>query len=429
MLKNKQLPHLLSDKKSHDKISHEIIDTELGLEANKILDNKIEFYKEDVIIRNESLKDSLDKIECELIDDLDNIKIKLKETRKRPILQRQFSFEEFYEIQNTLLKSQLSLDKRDFNASLIGRVSRSNSFEYLKSIECEFECEIKAKWLARMIYMEKNQSLLLIDELENSLKIIKINNDSYELSQEERLLDKWIKSPTAIALNNSNDLFISSYQTGHIIVLNENFEFKRKFGHREVFKIEHMRIDELDDRLLYCADWSNDYLLKYDCIKGLLVTKLKLNKPFYICTNQEKLYVTSGTIFDKENDTSKLKGIIKGSNCIYVLNKQTLEYLNRIEMSNWLTPNGIYFDNHLNLITIAYKLNNETKEISHEKSLFVLNSNSNIKCLNEIQIDELREFCDMIIQHDKLYVIYEKKKLINDILFPKHFIKIFKLKF
>jgi hypothetical protein len=429
MLSNKQLPHLVSDKTNLDKLSFDLIDIELGLaEAHKILNNKIEFYKEDIILRNESLKDTLDLIEDELINDLEKIKFKLNETRKRAILQRQLSFEEIHEIQNTLKRTKVSLNSRKIDKNILGKVSRSNSFEYLKSIECEFECEIDAKWLARMIYIEKTKSLLIVDELENSLKIIRINSTN-ELIQEEHFLNKWIKSPTAIAFNNSNNLFISSYQTGLIIVLNENYEFRHKFGHlNESFKIEHMKIDEFDDSLLYCTDWSNDFLLKYDCSKGILVNKIKLNKPFYVYINQEKLYITSGTLFDKDCDTLKLKGILKGSNCIYVLNKQTLEYLNRIEMCDWLTPNGIYFDNHLNLITIAYKLNNETKEISREKTLFVFNSKNN-KCLNEIQIEDLREFCDMIIKHDKLYVIYETKKIINDISIPKHFIKIFKLKF
>jgi hypothetical protein len=143
-----------------------------------------------------------------------------------------------------------------------------------------------------------------------------------------------------------------------------------------------------------------------------IIKEVKLDRPEYVQLKNDKIYVTSAlsfeTVDNKKNSTVKLKS---GSNCIFVLDKLSLNIERTIEFDDWLQPAGLYIDSDENILTTAY-LWDKNRVKSECRYLFFINQNDIVEdrlCLNDI-----KNFDDMTIQDDKaIFYVWQALKIIE----------------
>ena len=118
-----------------------------------------------------------------------------------------------------------------------------------------------------------------------------------------------------------------------------------------------------------------------DC--GKFLKSIRIDRPSYMEFGDDKLFVVSYTICEESIETNRFLRITGGSNCIFVLNKATHIIIKKIELENWLQPNGLYLDAHLNIVTTAFEIDAEGI-VSKNRYLFIIDENGNL--MHKIEI-------------------------------------------
>jgi hypothetical protein len=120
------------------------------------------------------------------------------------------------------------------------------------------------------------------------------------------------------------------------------------------------------------------------------------------------VYVKTDTGYNKTAD-DRLKRITKGSNGIFLLNKNSLEIEGEIKLENWLQPRGMCVDVEENLFTTAFKLD-ENKFISTCRYLFLFNRTCQL--LREFKLDGFTLIEGFLFKENKIYTTEYSNKII-----------------
>ena len=96
----------------------------------------------------------------------------------------------------------------------------------------------------------------------------------------------------------------------------------------------------------------------------------------------------------------KLKKIIKGSNCVFIVDKFTLNILDTIKLNDWVTPSALYVDLNSNIYTVAYELDKTTGMLSKFKYLYIINKNGLL--VKKIYLEDIQIIADMIVLENEL---------------------------
>ena len=103
------------------------------------------------------------------------------------------------------------------------------------------------------------------------------------------------------------------------------------------------------------------------------------------------------------NGSIALRTIIKGSNCIYVLNEVNLEIVQTIDfgMRNYICPRSLFFYHIENIITTAYKLTGHNQNFI-KNQLFAIFLNQIGDVIKSFELRNIRGYEDCILVQDKL---------------------------
>jgi DNA-binding beta-propeller fold protein YncE len=257
-----------------------------------------------------------------------------------------------------------------------------------------------------MVLSNTDENVYLIDNEENTLKIVDTCGKFIKTLEMPKLLGT---RPSALCFNSKNELFIGDSRKRKILVFNKKHEFVREFGDNTIKKPDSMIIDEITN-ILYISDYENNQISLWNTETCSLLTQFKVDSPAQMHLNKDFLYVISEGDYDFIKSTGKLR-ITKGSNCIFILNKQTYQLYDTIKLDNWFDCAGLHLDKNGNLITTAYELDSD-KYVSAYRMLYVFNSNGKLQNKIPTNIDY---FSDMLFVDDKkiAFCAYDKFKLIE----------------
>jgi WD40 repeat protein len=197
---------------------------------------------------------------------------------------------------------------------------------------------------------------LVTDSRDGSLKLIDFRDG--------RLIDTLrhvkISSPGCLDVNKKENIFICDVSNWAVLV----FELKegslsliREFKLLNVSFVSDIRINEEgNESLLYVSSIMDNRISIWNSENGEFVKSIKVNHPSYMEFSGDRFYVVSYTICEEITETNKFLRISEGLNCIFEFDKATFDLIRKIEICNWLRPNGLYFDSQLNSVTTAFEI-------------------------------------------------------------------------
>ena len=257
--------------------------------------------------------------------------------------------------------------------------------------------QIPHTFLNRIAYFEAKEQYLITDREDKTIKILS-KTGNYLGEYNPNLIFEY---PFAIYVNNlKNEIFVGDYKLQCIFVFDENFNKITEFGHDVAKAPNTITMDKITG-LVYCTDYwydkvsiwygeqpSSDYgdncktTGNFHCTKYTLSNEFTCDSPAYIQIADSKIFIVSAVELEIEENTSKLKDIKKGANCIFVFDKIKLCILFKIKLKDWIEPYGLVVDSQSNIYTSASNLDNDNN-ISTTAYLFKFDKNGCL--LNKMQ--------------------------------------------
>jgi WD40 repeat protein len=241
-------------------------------------------------------------------------------------------------------------------------------------IDSTTEFSYNAKELRRISFLKSQNSLLVTDSRDGSLKLIDFRDG--------RLIDTLrhvkISSPGCLDVNKKEHIFICDVSNWAVLV----FELKegslsliREFKLSNVSFVSDIRINEEgNESLLYVSSIMDNRISIWNSENGEFVKSIKVNHPSYMEFSGDRFYVVSYTICEEITETNKFLRISEGLNCIFEFDKATFDLIRKIEICNWLRPNGLYLDSQLNIVTTAFEID-DGGFISKNRFVYVIDQN------------------------------------------------------
>lgn len=176
----------------------------------------------------------------------------------------------------------------------------------------------------------------------------------------------------------SDRLFIENFPIGKILLFDSNLNYLSDFPHSESKEPSSMQVDiESTPMVLYVSYSNHNKISVYDIQTGKCEHSIEIDSPREMAISRENIFVLSLTGFNKKRFTCEFQKLKFGSNCIFLLNKYDYCVLKKIQIENWLFPNGLLLDKYLNLITTAFQIDCNNL-ISSNRFLFVIDSNGQL---------------------------------------------------
>lgn len=282
-----------------------------------------------------------------------------------------------------------------------------------KTAICIQTFTIQARDMLRMVYLEDKRQLIITDYRDKSLKFVNFDDGSYIESLKplnEITKEPLLKAPYSICISKSNEIFINDDELRRIFVFEiKNFKLLRQISLKEIISeyqmINYMLHEDFDDEYpcrLYLSSHAAGKIFIIDSLNGTLLNYVALDRPYFLKIFKEKLYTTSAVGYSlKYNQNKTLIKIEYGSNCLFILNKKTLEIEKKIKYNFWLKPMGLHVEQENERIwTMAYKID-QNSVISDSLYLFI--SNQQGVLLNEISFNpSFGAFMDFQLIESKL---------------------------
>jgi hypothetical protein len=273
-----------------------------------------------------------------------------------------------------------------------------------------------------------NDEIFLTDRLQKRVKVISKNGDILGSYNPKGVL----AGPLAITTyTNTTQSFIviGDCLRHELLVFDLNLTLVKRISHKYVAKAPNsMCVDycpctvssdlptytahskTINGNTLYVTDWSFNTLYAYSFDTGHLINKIQIDSPSHMKLLNDKLYVISGIECELVPNKRKLNKITKGSNCIFELDKQSLQILNTIKSEKWLSPCGLDISPITqNIYTMAYYLDSE-QSISDYFSLFIINSSG--QCLHQLLLNGIqivRDFAFLDLNYHHLVICGENE--------------------
>ena len=287
----------------------------------------------------------------------------------------------------SMQSNQKNNDDLKSNIFEINNIKTFDTIKSIKEINCDHKC------LCRIAFSDMMNQFIITDCEDNTLKLIDIDGN-YKRSVNPNSI---LKCPWAICISKStNEIYVADGQLAKIIVFDIDFKYLRGFGDDKINLVECMTIDDnatSSEIFLYAADYRNSLVTVWNSETGKFKLQFSIQSPSDIGIAGDKIFITSENKFQFVSNTRKLD-YLNGENCIYVLNKLNFDVINKIKLSNWLSPTCIYFDRQNNhLITVAFNIDDEMN-VSKTRYLYIIDQDT-LTCLYKVDlnIDKTSDMC------------------------------------
>jgi WD40 repeat protein len=261
-------------------------------------------------------------------------------------------------------------------------------------IKLDNSIRIKSKSLYKIGYLKSGDQIIMSDKDGSSLIELDTTKPPY-IHKEETM-----NSPYSICVSDDQQIFVVEFNGEIVHQFNSGFKLIKKIDleNHELTKIECISVDS--DHI-YGGKLTNNKIIKWDINTGKLIKFVEnIDSPYSLALDRNNsLFVASLT---KSNERSV---ITSGSNCIFVLNKNDLKPLKRIEFNDWLSPVGLFIDNDSNILTTAYRLLNGGKMKSKNRYIFKINKDGN-KIKDRIQLEDVSACQSISIYDKRLFATY-----------------------
>lgn len=296
--------------------------------------------------------------------------------------------------------AEIELDEK-----FAGKLVEKHAFKYenvkfIKSIKIPH-----AKFMSNMAFSNIDNQILITDNDESILRSIDLKGKhlkSYGLNTGSK--------PSTFCMNLNGDLvYVADMERKKIEIYKQpNFEYITEFGDSNIKKPDSMRIDN-ETNLLYITEYDSNYVSVWCLETHKYRTQIKIDSPAQIQIMEDKILVISESDFEHVKTTGRIR-ITKGSNSIFVINKQTNEVEHKIKLDDWFDPCGLCVDSNLNIITTAFELDND-KYVSQKRFLYIFDRN--LKLIKKFPID-IDYFTDMLLSDRKIFICsYDNLRIVE----------------
>jgi hypothetical protein len=234
--------------------------------------------------------------------------------------------------------------------------------------------------LRQMKLSADKNSVVVIDNYDDSLRTIDTNGKIIEwknLSEEMHCF--WLKM-TSICMTSQNYTIVASLYWG-LYVLDQNYKIKDKI---DDFSSDYLIMDDRNPSFLFASFVKECKICLIDINQVNLnhvFHTIRIDRPFEMFAKDDKIYVVSFTNFkceknEKSKRNRKKRKFVKityGSNCIFVIDKKTLEIIQIIKSDYWLRPRSVHVDENDNILTCAYKIDDINWFLNSSIYLYLIN--------------------------------------------------------
>ena len=278
-------------------------------------------------------------------------------------------------------------------------IETCNPFYEYEGVKSSKSFHVPSKSLFTMVFQKTRRKIVISDYMDKSLKIIDVNGNFQEKISQIGYLEK----PWAISSNSKNEIFVTDYEEKGIIKLDANFKFSRKIGDKTIRNACYMALDPDNEDIMYLTHYIENRVSVWNISDNKYINSFGIDTPEYIQIKRNKIFLTSRTeveyIEGRKEFRRITEGIFKlkfkknlyseflyiGSNCIFVLSKSNYSILNAIRIDEWIDPRGLYVDDNLNILTTAFKLDDENNR-SDWRYLFIINErNFSLTLISEMK--------------------------------------------
>lgn len=273
--------------------------------------------------------------------------------------------------------------------------------ERLKKLDISIR--LKSKSLNKIGYLNSGDQIIMSDKDGSLLIELDTTRRAYTHKKETMI------SPYSLCVSDNKQIFVAEFNGEIVHQFDSNFKLIKKIDleNHELSKIECISVDS---DFIYGGKLKNNKIIKWNINTGKLMKFVEnIDSPYSLALDQNtSLFVASLTKFNERFE------ITSGSNCIFVLNKNDLKPLKRIEFKkDWLSPVGLFIDNDSNILTTAYRLLNGGKIKSKNRYIFKINKDGN-KIENKIQLEDVSACQSISIYDKRLFATFNNNNNNND---------------
>ena len=218
--------------------------------------------------------------------------------------------------------------------------------------------------------MKAKEEILVTDPEGRAIRILDKNGNFLRSIIPNVVLER----PGTICVSSKNEIYIEEMILEKIFVFDENFNLLREFGDERLQMSLHMKIDD-DTDTIFMTSYLNNTLTVWNCATGEFINNISINSPLSLTLSNDKLFVLSANdvgIFSREYTIQINEN---NQNCMYVLDKKTLEILKSINISSFVQPKGLTIDSEMNFIITATDLHLTEVHYSKKQSTCLLKIN------------------------------------------------------
>jgi hypothetical protein len=274
--------------------------------------------------------------------------------------------------------------------------------KFIKKVEFSTDSEF-----SRIALIENNSKLLITDNRKELVHIFDLNGNHLKSVEPNEKL----KKPLGIYVLD-NEIFIGNFYADkpQIFVYDFDFRLKRKFGDFNLSSPQYLIIDkEFNTNNLYVSDCLNDKITVWEAKSGMFIDKIEIETPRDINFTYDSLFVISCILLrNAKIVNNKIENIKRGGNCIYEIDKNSLEIKQKI-IGDWYSPVGILkLLPNRNLLTTAYTYD-KNRIKSEFRYLLTLDKNGRI--LSQILLDGIQSIRDVAVVDNKIIILHKTLKI------------------
>ena len=279
----------------------------------------------------------------------------------------------------------------------------------LKALDTKLEFPLGFAYLK-----EKEQIIMTHYESKSIFVLDKDGNFVKEINKHKELL----MVPVGVTVGWNSEIFVTDMgvENEKIFVFDKELNYIRHFGDIRIQNSFHIIFD---NHKVYLTSFLNNNLSCWNAISGEFLNQIPLNSPLSLAASSDKLFIISSK--DVALFTSAYSKQIneKYGNCVFIIDKNSLEVLKKIDISKYAQPKGIIIDDQMNFYITSLDSSNEY-------------TSKNRKLLRDlIKFDEHGEILQktsLEIENTFQIIFYEKKLLISSGYFktpPIHLIEFY----
>lgn len=230
-----------------------------------------------------------------------------------------------------------------------------------------------------------------------SIVTYSVENKSIKKEQ----LNGYLIAPSCVCSTNNGLIIVGESSKEEILFYEaNNFKLVKRLKSKSFASIYYLAYDDQTGRVYASYAGSNE-VISYDHT-GEDIIEASVDSPVHMKIHGSNLYVLNDKNYDYDKD-DKEKFIQNAytTNGIYVLDKITLKIIDKIQLTSWISPSGLWIDNSGWIYTFASEINQKKK--LQKSLLYVINSNGDLVDRLSFGINEYPR--DIVIYNKKLYFL------------------------